>query len=52
MVAGGDDLLARSMAPKATTTPVSIAVSDTLGGLPPLTAALTIVVGVRLLVGV
>ena len=28
---GGDDLLARSMAPKATTTPVSIAVSDTLG---------------------
>ncbi len=43
---GGDDLLARSMAPKATTTPVSIAVSDTLGGLPPLTAALTITAGI------
>ena len=40
---GGDDLLARSMAPKA---PVSIAVSDTLGGLPPLTAALTITAGI------
>ncbi len=43
---GGDDLLALSMAPKATTTPVSIAVSDTLGGLPPLTAALTITAGI------
>lgn len=43
---GGDLLLARSMAPKATTTPVSIAVSDTLGGLPPLTAALTITAGI------
>ena len=43
---GGDELLARSMAPKATTTPVSIAVSETLGGLPPLTAALTITAGI------
>ena len=43
---GGDELLARSMAPKATTTPVAIAVSDTLGGLPPLTAAVTITAGI------
>ena len=45
-VAGGEELLARSMAPKATTTPVAIAVSDTLGGVPPLTAAVTITAGI------
>ncbi|ANH37200.1 Inner membrane protein YohK [Nocardioides dokdonensis FR1436] len=45
-LAGGDELLARSMAPKSTTTPVAIAVADTLGGLPPLTAAVTITAGI------
>lgn len=44
-VAGGSELLQRTMAPKATTTPVSIALSQTLGGLPPVSAALTILVG-------
>lgn len=43
---GGDELLARSMAPKSTTTPVAIAVADMLGGLPPLTAAVTITAGI------
>lgn len=43
---GGGELLARTMAPKAATTPVSIALSDGIDGLPPLTAALTIVAGI------
>lgn len=43
---GGDEVLAKSMAPKAATTPVSIALSDTIGGLPPLTAVATIVAGI------
>ncbi|WP_109510181.1 LrgB family protein [Nocardioides speluncae] len=43
---GGGDTLQRTMAPKAATTPVSIALSDTIGGLPPLTAVLSIVVGI------
>lgn len=43
---GGDDTLQRTMAPKAATTPVSIALSDTIGGLPPLTAVLSIVAGI------
>lgn len=43
---GGDELLARTLSPKAATTPVSIALSETVGGLPSLTAALTIVVGI------
>jgi predicted murein hydrolase (TIGR00659 family) len=42
---GAGETLQRTMAPKATTTPVSIALSETIGGLPPLTAALTIVAG-------
>jgi putative effector of murein hydrolase len=41
----GDETLQRTMAPKAATTPVSIALSETIHGLPPLTAALTIVAG-------
>lgn len=45
-VAGGGELLQRTMAPKATTTPVSLALSETLGGIPPLSAALTIMVGI------
>lgn len=43
---GGSHVLQLTMAPKAATTPVSIAVSQTIGGLPPLTAVLTIVVGI------
>ena len=35
-----------TMAPKAATTPVSIAVSDQIGGIPPLTAVLTILAGI------
>jgi putative effector of murein hydrolase len=42
---GGDETLQRTMAPKAATTPVSIALSETVHGLPPLTAAVTIVAG-------
>lgn len=43
---GGSDALARSMAPKSATAPVAIAVSGQLGGLPALTAALTILTGI------
>ena len=43
---GGTRLLQLTMAPKAATTPVSIAVSHTIGGLPPLTAVLTILAGI------
>lgn len=43
---GGGEELALTMAPKATTTPVSIALSEENGGLPPLTAVLTIVAGI------
>lgn len=35
-----------SLAPKSATTPVSIAVAEEIGGLPPLTAALTILTGI------
>ena len=45
-VLGGSEVLARTMAPKAATTPVSIALSESLGGLPALTAPLTIAVGI------
>lgn len=45
-VLGGDHVLELTMAPKAATTPVSLAVSDTIGGLPSLTAVLAIVVGI------
>lgn len=43
---GGDHLLELTMAPKAATTPVSLAISDTIGGLPALTAVLAIVTGI------
>jgi predicted murein hydrolase (TIGR00659 family) len=45
-VLGGDHVLELTMAPKAATTPVSLAVSQTIGGLPSLTAVLAIVVGI------
>ncbi len=43
---GGAQELALSMAPKTTTTPVAIALSEQLGGIPSLTAVLTVVTGV------
>lgn len=43
---GADEVLARTLSPKAATTPVSIALSGTAGGVPSLTAALTIAVGI------
>jgi predicted murein hydrolase (TIGR00659 family) len=43
---GGSHLLQLTMAPKAATTPVSIAVSEQVGGIPALTAVLTIVAGI------
>lgn len=45
-LAGGGELLALSMAPKAATTPVSIALAEEIGGLPALTAVVTVVAGV------
>ena len=43
---GGSEELARTLAPKATTTPVSIALSQEVGGIPALTAVLTITAGI------
>jgi predicted murein hydrolase (TIGR00659 family) len=43
---GGDARLALSMAPKSATTPVSIALADSFGGIPELTAVFAILAGV------
>jgi predicted murein hydrolase (TIGR00659 family) len=43
---GGDELLARTVAPKATTAPVAIALSRTIEGVAPLTAAIGITAGI------
>lgn len=43
---GGSDALARSMAPKASTTPVSIALAEKVEGVPSLAAVLTIAAGI------
>lgn len=43
---GGGEALALSMAPKSATTPVSIALAETVGGIPALTAVLTIIAGI------
>lgn len=43
---GGDDLLARTTAPKAATTPVAIALAESNGGIAALAAVLAIVVGI------
>jgi predicted murein hydrolase (TIGR00659 family) len=43
---GGSEELARSMSPKSTTAPVAIALSETIGGVPALTAVLTILAGI------
>lgn len=45
-LAGGDRELQLTMAPKAATTPVSIVVSEQIGGIPALTAVLTILAGI------
>ncbi|MGZ6831292.1 MAG: LrgB family protein [Nocardioidaceae bacterium] len=45
-LAGGGRTLELTMAPKATTTPVSIALSGQIGGIPALTAVLTIMAGI------
>lgn len=43
---GGSEELQLTMAPKAATTPVSLALSTQIGGIPALTAALTILAGI------
>ena len=43
---GGSRVLELTMAPKAATTPVSIAVSGQIGGIPALTAVVTVVAGI------
>jgi putative effector of murein hydrolase len=43
---GGSRIVALSMAPKAATTPIALAVSQEIGGIPPLTAALAILGGI------
>jgi putative effector of murein hydrolase len=43
---GGGPELARTLAPASTTTPVAIALSETAGGLPPLTAVLAVTAGI------
>jgi len=45
-LAGGDRELQLTMAPKAATTPVSLALSSQIGGIPALTAVLTILAGI------
>ena len=43
---GGGDVLERTMAPKAVTTPVTIELTHRLGGYPELSAAFAIVIGI------
>jgi putative effector of murein hydrolase len=43
---GGSDAIALSMAPKAATTPIAMAVSKQVGGMPELTASLAILGGI------
>lgn len=43
---GGDELLATTMAPKAATTPVSLAISQNVGGIAALSAVFAIVIGI------
>lgn len=45
-LAGGSRQLQLTMAPKAATTPVSVALSTQIGGIPALTAVLTILAGI------
>ena len=43
---GGSDALVGSMAPKAATTPVALALTESVGGLPALAAVLAVVTGI------
>lgn len=43
---GGDETLQLTLAPKAATTPVSIAVAEQIGGVPPITAVVTVIAGI------
>lgn len=43
---GADEALQKTLAPKSATTPVAIAVTDTLGGIPSLVAVFTISIGI------
>lgn len=43
---GGGDTLERTVAAKAATTPVAIALTDHLGGIPPLAAVFAIIIGI------
>lgn len=43
---GADEALQKTLAPKSATTPVAIAVTDALGGIPPLVAVFTIGIGI------
>lgn len=46
LLCGGAETLALTMSPKAATTPISIALSQQVGGIPALTAVVTIVAGI------
>lgn len=46
VLTGGDEVLARTMSTKSATTPVSIALSETIGGIPALSAVFSIIAGV------
>lgn len=48
---GGTEALQWTMAPKAATTPVSIAISEQIGGIPALTAVVTVIAGITGAVG-
>ena len=43
---GADEVLQRTLAPKSVTSPVSLVLSDQVGGLPGLTVVITIVIGI------
>lgn len=46
VLAGGDHVLALTMSTKSATTPVSIALSETVGGIPALSAVFSVIAGV------
>jgi putative effector of murein hydrolase len=46
LLLGGSAQMAHTIAPKSATTPIAMAVSEHLGGLPALTAVLVIVTGI------
>lgn len=46
VLTGGEEVLARTMSTKSATTPVSIALSETIGGIPALSAVFSVIAGV------